>query len=70
MNWNNYTDDALLNTLSDYHKDVFGFRLRVNTREEALQELKRLDEYMENLGSTEAGRQQLLEDGWILKDVD
>lgn len=64
--WDDYEYDELVDTLSDYHKDVFGYRLRMNgeSREAVVQELMYLDKYMEKMKSTPEGRDQLREEGW------
>lgn len=66
--WNTYEYDELVDTLSDYHKDVFGYRLRMygEPREAVIAELDSLDAYMERMKSTPAGRAQLIEEGWVL----
>jgi hypothetical protein len=50
-NWNDskYSNDDLADILSDYHKDVHGFRLRMagSPRAELVAELDRLDQYRE-----------------------
>lgn len=68
--WENYEYDELVDTLSDYHKDVFGYRLRMNgeSREAVIQELLYLDQYMEKMKSTPEGRAQLKADGWSFDD--
>ena len=49
--WNDarYSNDELADILSDYHKDVHGFRLRMagSPRAELVEELDRLDRYSE-----------------------
>lgn len=64
--WDNYEYDELVDILSDYHKDVFGYRMRMNgeSREAVIQELVYLDRYMEKMQETEKGRAQLREEGW------
>lgn len=64
--WNTYEYDELVNVLSDYHKDVFGYRLRMNgePREAVIAELEGLDAYMVRMKSTPEGRAQLEADGW------
>lgn len=66
--WNTYEYDELVDTLSDYHKDVFGYRLRMygEPREAVIAELDSLDAYMERMKSTPEGRAQLIEEGWVL----
>ena len=63
--WDTYEYDDLVNTLSDYHKDVFGFRKRMygETREAVIAELDSLDAYMERMKSTPEGRAELREQG-------
>ena len=50
--WNDskYSNDDLADILSDYHKDVHGFRLRMagSPRDELVAELDRLDQYRES----------------------
>lgn len=63
--WNDarYSNDALADILSDYHKDVHGFRLRMagSPRAELVEELDRLDRYAE-ADSMDQDIQQLFED--------
>ena len=68
--WDTYEYEELVNVLSDYHKDVFGCRLRMNgePREAVIAELDRIDAYMDRLQSTPEGRAQLREDGWEFED--
>lgn len=64
--WDNYEYDELVDTLSDYHKDVFGYRKRMYgaSREALIEELNSLDNYMEKMKSTPEGREQLRAEGW------
>lgn len=66
--WDTYEYDDLVNTLSDYHKDVFGYRMRMygEPREAVIAQLDSLDSYMERMKSTPEGRAQLIEEGWVL----
>ena len=66
--WDTYEYDDLVNTLSDYHKDVFGTRLRMygESREAVIAELDSLDAYMERMKSTPEGRAELRENGWVV----
>ena len=68
--WDDYEYDELVDTLSDYHKDVFGCRMRMNgeSREAVIQELLYLDRYMEKMKSTPSGRAQLEAEGWSFDD--
>jgi|LauGreDrversion4_2_1035121.scaffolds.fasta_scaffold1183192_2 hypothetical protein len=63
--WNDarYSNDELADILSDYHKDVHGFRLRMagSPRAELVEELDRLDRYAE-ADSQDQDIQQLFED--------
>jgi hypothetical protein len=63
--WNDarYSNDELADILSDYHKDVHGFRLRMagSPRAELVEELDRLDRYAE-ADSMDQDIQQLFED--------
>jgi len=63
--WNDarYSNDELADILSDYHKDVHGFRLRMagSPRAELVEELDRLDRYTE-ADSMDQDIQQLFED--------
>ena len=63
--WNDarYSNDELADILSDYHKDVHGFRLRMagSPRAELVEELDRLDRYAE-ADSRDQDIQQLFED--------
>lgn len=66
--WDSYDYDELVSVLSDYSKDVQGFRLRMNgePREVIINALVGLDNYMESMRSTPEGRAQLIEEGWVL----
>ena len=68
--WEDYEYDELVDILSDYHKDVFGYRMRMNgeTRESVIIELQYLDRYMERMKETPEGRAQLREDGWAINE--
>ena len=63
--WNDarYSNDELADILSDYHKDVHGFRLRMagSPRAELVEELDRLDRYAE-ADSQDQDIQQVFED--------
>ena len=65
--WDNYDYDELVDVLSDYHKDVHGFRMNKNgqAREDIIYELTLLDRYMEARRSTVEGREQLRSEGWL-----
>ena len=64
--WDSWEYDDLANVLSDYHKDVFGCRLRMygESKEAIIAELVSLDNYMERMKSTPEGRAQLEAEGW------
>lgn len=66
--WNEYEYDELVATLSDYHKDVHGFRMHKDGApiEDIIYELDLLDSYMERMKSTPEGRAQLREEGWVV----
>ena len=68
--WDTYEYEELVNILSDYHKDVFGCRLRMNgePRGAVITELDRIDAYMDRMRSTPEGRAQLAADGWTFED--
>ena len=63
--WNDarYSNEELADILSDYHKDVHGFRLRMagSPRAELVEELDRLDRYAE-ADSQDQDIQQVFED--------
>lgn len=64
--YSKFTYDQLVSTVSDYHKDVHGFRLRMNgePREEILRQLVLLDRYC----GDPANRAQLESEGWIFEE--
>lgn len=66
--WDNYEYDELVDTLSDYHKDVFGYRKRMygESREAVIEELLHIDRYMDQMKSTPEGRAQLQAEGWTV----
>lgn len=67
-------NDELGNLLSDYHKDVYGFRPRYeglySDRTRMIEMLNGLDAHMERMKETFAGREQLREDGWFVEETD
>lgn len=65
--WDSWNYDELTEVLSDYHKDVFGYRLRMYgaPKEAIIAELDSIDRYMESMRSTPDGRAKLREDGWV-----
>lgn len=67
--WDTWEYDELVNVLSDYHKDVFGTRLRMNgePKESIIAELDRIDSYMARMKSTPEGRAQLESEGWCFE---
>lgn len=68
--WDTWEYNELVDTLSDYHKDVFGVRLRMNgePKEVIVSELDRIDTYMAHMKSTPEGRAQLKAEGWSFDD--
>ena len=68
--WNEYDYDELCDILSDYHKDVHGFRCRMygEPKEAVIAKLESLDAYMEAMKSTPEGREQLREEGWVVDE--
>ena len=70
--WNEYEYDDLVAVLSDYSKDVHGYRLRMNgeSRENIIKALDGIDAYMEEMHSTFAGREQLRAQHWIIEETD
>lgn len=60
----------MLTSSSYYHKDVFGHRMRMagRPREEIIDELDAIDQYMESMKSTLEGRNKLREDGWLIQE--
>lgn len=64
MSWQELSTLELINTLSDYHKDVYGYRLVVHTREEALEELARLDDYL-----SKCSGEELADNDWTLNET-
>ena len=61
-----YSYDQLVTTLSDYHKDVYGFRLGMNGKplKEILRQLLFLDKYT----ADPRNRPELEANGWIFDD--
>lgn len=70
--WNEYDYDELVGILSDYSKDVHGYRLRMNgeSKENVIKALEGIDKYMDNMHSTFAGREELRQNGWIIEESD
>jgi hypothetical protein len=77
---NNWRDpksdyDELCDTLSDYHKEVHGTRLRLyvedqSNREIVIQELEALDAHLERMKQTFEGREQLRCEGWHVPEAE
>lgn len=69
--WDTWQYDELVEALSDYHKDVHGYRLRMNgePREAIVAALDSLDAYMDRMRSTPEGRSQLRADGWVVEEA-
>lgn len=61
-----YSYDELVTTLSDYHKDIYGFRLRMNGEplKEILRQLLFLDKHM----ADPRNRKELQDSGWIFDE--
>lgn len=73
MNFIQYSTDELASYMSDYHKDVYGFRPRHiahDDREAIISEIISIDNYMEMMRSTPEGRERLREDGWNIPEED
>ena len=60
--------ESLADHVSDYHKDVHGFRFRSNDRRELLHTLRQLDLDMVIMQSTPVGRAKLQSEGWMVPD--
>ena len=65
-----YEYNELVDLLSDYHKDVFGSRLRMwgKPADVICFELDRIDQYMAAMESTPEGREQLRQQGWHIEE--
>lgn len=67
-NFEYYTLEELYNYLSDYHKDVHGFRPRVQGLSEnkprMILMIEELNNFLDLKKSTPEGLQELREDGW------
>jgi hypothetical protein len=72
--WNSpeYTNEDLASILSDYHKDVHGYRLRAwgEPRSVLVAHLEALDQYMARGRETFEGREALREQGWHIEETD
>ena len=72
--WASYSTDDLGNYLSDYHKEVYGFRPRYeglyDDRQKMIDMLDMLDLDMETARQTFAGRERLREEGWYVEETD
>lgn len=68
--WETWEYDELVEALSDYHKDVFGCRLRMNgePKYRLVEELDKIDNYMDKMRSTKEGREILREEGWVVEE--
>jgi hypothetical protein len=68
MDWFNskYSDQDLAEILSDYHKSVHGFRLRMNGTDRCslVRELEALDSTVAARKADPNTRAQMIEDGW------
>ena len=63
--------EELSDYYSDYYKEVHGVRNRYvdsNNREQLLESIKSLDKYMDSLKATVEGRNELRDNGWIIKE--
>ena len=76
MSWlaemQNYDYDTLVAVLSDYSKDVYGYRMNMNgqSREEVIAAIKGVDAYMEQMMQTFEGRETLRQNHWIIEETD
>lgn len=76
MSWlaemQNYDYDTLVAVLSDYSKDVYGYRMNMNgqSREEIIEAIKGVDAYMERMSQTFEGREELRQNNWIIEETD
>ena len=67
--WEDYETPELAQIFSDYFKDFHGRRphyVDMTNRAELLHQLKRLDDQISYMKTTEAGSEQLRKDGWIV----
>jgi hypothetical protein len=65
--------DELGSYLSDFHKEIFGFRIRGidwSSRAVLIAEIRSLDDYMDQKRSTFWGREELRADGWHVVETD
>ena len=72
--WDSYSTDELGSYLSDYHKEIHGFRPRYEglyeDRARMIKMLDQLNSYMDRLRETFAGREQLRQEGWHIEETD
>lgn len=70
--WEQYSTEELCDIVSDYHKDVHGFRPGnpelYESRDRLIETLNELDEFINSMKSTPRGRQQLRDEGWIVDE--
>jgi hypothetical protein len=73
-NWNEYDIDELGSIVSDYHKDVYGWRPRspglYENKAMLVEIAESLDRRFEELKATFGGREQLRADGWVIAETD
>lgn len=54
--------------VSDYSKDVEGFRFYSDSRKELEKKARSLDAYMERMSQTPEGRAKLRDEGWVMPE--
>lgn len=67
--YDDWSTEELGNWFSDYYKDVWGSRPRFvsfDDRDGIIQELTRLDAYMDSMRQTVEGRNSLRDNGWSI----
>lgn len=73
MNYAEMTTDSLGDLFSDWYKDTHGSRPRhisYDDREGLIAGLEQLGAYHDKMNETFAGREELREGGWIIKETD
>lgn len=73
-NWNDYDLNELGSIVSDYHKDMYGFRPRApglyDDKARLVSLAESLDQRFDRLKETFAGREELRASGWVVEETE
>jgi hypothetical protein len=71
MSYNEMSVEELGSFVSDFHKDLYGFRPRhidFNNKEELVRAANKLDDEYESMRGSPEGRQNLRDMGWVVPE--